>query len=162
MVALFVLFPASMLAKGDDSAKAPSPESNFYGQDYGSSNNAILQGASMGTIGPAGADVYATNGTIRPQGDNTVIQGIMTAGTVRVNNLANLEAALNIAANAMEIIWILLATYHLFKTIKIKKPTTSKVMHGLATAASFLVIGLATPGVINYAVAESRDAALFN
>src|SRR5262245_41679158 len=35
----------------------------------------------------------ATNGTIGPQGqDATVISGVNTAGTVRVNNLANLEA----------------------------------------------------------------------
>ena len=49
----------------------------------------------------------ATNGTIAPQGaDATVIQGVNTAGTVRVNNLANLEALLNIIANGMEILGI--------------------------------------------------------
>src|SRR5262249_18507948 len=49
----------------------------------------------------------ATNGTIGPQqGDATVVQGVNTAGTVRVNNLANLEALLNIIANGMEILGI--------------------------------------------------------
>ena len=44
----------------------------------------------------------ATNGTIAPQGqDATVIQGVNTAGTVRVNNLANLEALLNIIATRL-------------------------------------------------------------
>src|SRR5690349_17492358 len=38
-----------------------------------------LQGATHGTIGPQGADA-------------TYITGVNTAGTVRVNNLANLEA----------------------------------------------------------------------
>jgi hypothetical protein len=43
----------------------------------------------------------ATNGTIGPQGtDATVINGISTAGTVRVNNLANLESTLNVVAYA--------------------------------------------------------------
>ncbi|MDR3613015.1 MAG: hypothetical protein P4L53_05565, partial [Candidatus Obscuribacterales bacterium] len=41
----------------------------------------------------------ATNGTVGPQGqDATYITGVNTAGTVRVNNLANLEALLNIIA----------------------------------------------------------------
>ncbi|HEY9785493.1 MAG TPA: hypothetical protein V6D17_08845, partial [Candidatus Obscuribacterales bacterium] len=49
----------------------------------------------------------ATNGTIGPQGaDATFITGVNTAGTVRVNNLANLEALLNIIANGMEILGI--------------------------------------------------------
>lgn len=43
----------------------------------------------------------ATNGTIGPQGmDATVISGVNTAGTIRVNNLANMEAALCVVANA--------------------------------------------------------------
>ncbi|MBI1269964.1 hypothetical protein GC174_05985, partial [bacterium] len=49
----------------------------------------------------------ATNGTVGPQGDDaTAIMGVNTAGTVRVNNLANLEALLNIIANGMEILGI--------------------------------------------------------
>lgn len=49
----------------------------------------------------------ATNGTVGPQGaDATVIMGVNTAGTIRVNNLANLEALLNIIANGMEILGI--------------------------------------------------------
>ncbi len=49
----------------------------------------------------------AANGTIAPQGaDATYITGVNTAGTVRVNNLANLEALLNILANGMEILGI--------------------------------------------------------
>jgi hypothetical protein len=50
----------------------------------------------------------ATNGTISLLKvlEATVVQGVNTAGTVRVNNLANLEALLNIIANGMEILGI--------------------------------------------------------
>src|ERR1700679_2909615 len=60
---------------------------------------------TQGTSATAPALQGATNGTIAPQGaDATVIQGVNTAGTVRVNNLANLEALLNIIAHRMEIL----------------------------------------------------------
>ncbi|MBX9687924.1 MAG: hypothetical protein K2X27_14555, partial [Candidatus Obscuribacterales bacterium] len=62
-------------------------------QQGGSAAAPMLQGATNGTIGPQGSDA-------------TVIQGVNTAGTVRVNNLANLEALLNIIANGMEILGI--------------------------------------------------------
>src|SRR6202011_3527853 len=55
-------------------------------------------------IAPAPQLQGATNGTIGPQGaDATYVTGLNTAGTVRVNNLANLEAMLNLLANGSEI-----------------------------------------------------------
>ncbi len=49
----------------------------------------------------------ATNGTISPQcAEATVVQGVSSRGTVRVNNLANLEALLNIIANGIEFLGI--------------------------------------------------------
>lgn len=53
-----------------------------------------LQGATMGTIGPQGLDA-------------TYVVGVNTAGMVRMNMLANLEALLNIVANGAEIITVL-------------------------------------------------------
>jgi len=108
-----------------------------------------LQGATMGTIGPQG-------------GDATVITGVMTAGTVRVNNLANLEAALNIAANGMTFLWIALGLYHLTKTIRRTNKTPDVVTLGLLNTVSFIAIGVLTPGAINWGIAAARDAALFN
>ncbi|MEZ4543846.1 MAG: hypothetical protein R3C24_08075 [Cyanobacteriota/Melainabacteria group bacterium] len=47
----------------------------------------------------------ATNGTVGPQGDDaTAIMGVNTTGTVRVSNLANLEALLSIIANGSQIL----------------------------------------------------------
>src|SRR5215213_3717282 len=75
-----------------DTGNQTNNTQNFTGaqtQQGGSTAAPQLQGATNGTIGPQG-------------GDATVIQGVNTAGTVRVNNLANLEALLNIIANGME------------------------------------------------------------
>ena len=62
-------------------------------QAHDGSNAPGLQGATNGTIGPQGADA-------------TIIDGVNTCGTVRVNNLANLEALLNFMANGTEIFCI--------------------------------------------------------
>jgi hypothetical protein len=62
----------------------------------GATNGTAVAGATGG-----GASMLqgATNGMIGPQGvDRTYIQGVNTAGTVRVNNLANLEAVCYILA----------------------------------------------------------------
>jgi len=107
-----------------------------------------LQGATMGTIGPQG-------------GDATIISGVMTAGTVRVSNLANLEAALNLAAYGMTFLWIALGLYHLMKTIRRTNKTPDVVTLGLINTCSFIAIGVLTPGAINWGIAAARDAALF-
>jgi Ca-activated chloride channel family protein len=56
----------------------------------------MLQGATNGTIGPQGGGaMYGAAGMTA--GDATTVVGVNTAGTVRVNNLANLEAAARLA-----------------------------------------------------------------
>ena len=105
----------------------------------------------------------ATNGTIGPQGgDATSIMGVNTAGTVRVNNLANLEALLNIIANGMEILGIawggptmIMGFMHMAAGTQ---PAMKKVLFGAAGVTG----GLATPGCINWLVASARDANLFS
>lgn len=108
-----------------------------------------LQGATHGTIGPQGADA-------------TYITGVNTAGTVRVNNLANLEALLNIIANGMEILGIawggptmILGFMHMAAG---SQDAMKKVLFGMGGVTG----GLATPGCINWLVASSRDANLFS
>lgn len=109
----------------------------------------MLQGATNGTIGPQGADA-------------TYITGVNTAGTVRVNNLANLEALLNIIANGMEILGIawggptmILGFMHMAAG---SQDAMKKVLFGMGGVTG----GLATPGCINWLVASSRDANLFS
>ena len=105
----------------------------------------------------------ATNGTIAPQGaDATVIQGVNTAGTVRVNNLANLEALLNIIANGMEILGIAWGGPTMIMGFMHMAAGSHDAMKKVLFGAAGVTGGLATPGCINWLVASARDAALFN
>ena len=90
----------------------------------------------------------------------TVIQGVHSAGTVRVNNLANLEAVLNIAANLAEIFLPGLGLYLIVKTFKHQPKPSGKVVAGLARGLALIAAGLMTPGIINWLIASSRDAPL--
>jgi len=113
------------------------------------SNSPMLQGATNGTIGPQ-------------QGDATVVQGVNTAGTVRVNNLANLEALLNIIANGMEILGIAWGGPTMIMGFMHMAAGTQDAMKKVLFGAAGVTGGLATPGVINWLVASARDANLFS
>ncbi len=103
-------------------------------------------------------------------GDATEIRGVNTAGTVRVNNLANLEALLNIVANLFEIIVAgaglaiiveaLLVRESVGNVFGLRIPFAPGVRTGMGIAAIFL--GLGVPGMINWFVASARDANLFS
>ena len=100
----------------------------------------------------------ATNGTVGPQGaDATYITGIDTAGTIRVNNLANIEALLNIVANLIEMAGISFGGFIIVDGCR-KGFNVNKLVYGIAA----ILLGLATPGVINWLVASARDANLYS
>ncbi|MBX9571516.1 MAG: hypothetical protein K2X77_21670 [Candidatus Obscuribacterales bacterium] len=125
---------------------------NFTGaqsQQGGYASAPMLQGATNGTIGPQG-------------GDATVIQGVNTAGTVRVNNLANLEALLNIIANGMEILGIAWGGPTMIMGFMHMAAGTQDAMKRVLWGAAGVTGGLATPGCINWLVASARDANLFS
>lgn len=88
--------------------------------------------------------------------DATVIQGVNTAGTVRVNMLANLEALLNIVLNCGELIQIAIGLFLLYKAgktfIATKQIAKSRILIGCALITS----GLMTPGSVNYFIASCR------
>src|ERR1700722_18413177 len=105
----------------------------------------------------------ATNGTIGPQGnDATFVTGVNTAGTVRVNNLANLEALLNIIANGMEILGIAWGGPTMIMGFMHMAAGTQDAMKRVLFGAAGVTGGLATPGAINWLVASARDANLFS
>ncbi len=157
---LFTLTSAPVFAQaqGDQMASSGS-EGQYSSQTQGNtgtqtmqtqeSNSPTLQGATNGTIGPQGSDA-------------TFITGVNTAGSVRVNNLANLEALLNIIANGMEILGIawggptmIMGFMHMAAG---SQDAMKKVLFGCAGVTG----GLATPGCINWLVASARDANLFS
>ena len=118
-------------------------------QQVQNGNSPILQGATNGTIAPQG-------------GEATVVQGVNTAGTVRVNNLANLEAFLNIIANGMEILGIAWGGPTMIMGFMSMAAGSHDAMKKVLFGAAGVTGGLATPGCINWLVASARDAALFN
>ncbi len=118
-------------------------------QQGGSAAAPMLQGATNGTIGPQG-------------GDATVIQGVNTSGTVRVNNLANLEALLNIIANGMEILGIAWGGPTMIMGFMHMAAGTQDAMKRVLWGGAGVTGGLATPGCINWLVASARDANLFS
>ncbi|MGE0266138.1 MAG: hypothetical protein AB7V06_25940 [Candidatus Obscuribacterales bacterium] len=110
----------------------------------------------------------ATNGTIGA--DGTVVMGVNTAGTVRVNNIANLEALLNIVANLAEIAGLfvgavlflhgLMVKESNFKILGVTVQLTPFTRAGIGVVIALLA--LSTPGLINWFVASARDANLFS
>src|SRR5262249_19890690 len=118
------------------------------------SESPALQGVANGTIGPQGA----------------VVMGVNTAGTVRVNNLANLEALLNIVANLLELA-AMLAGGALVLHGLISRGTVTQVLgrhvnltpaQRVAFGVGLVMFGLSAPGIINWFVASARDANLFS
>ncbi len=135
-----------------DTGNQTNNTGNFTGaqtQQGGSTSAPALQGATNGTIGPQGADA-------------TVIQGVNTAGTVRVNNLANLEALLNIIANGMEILGIAWGGPTMIWGFMNMAAGTQDALKRIIRGAAGVTGGLATPGCINWLVASCRDANLFS
>ncbi len=154
--AVFALSLPAFAQDAFDSSGAMGNQTNNSGQYTGSQT---MQGGS----GAAPQLQGATNGTIGPQGgDATVIQGVNTAGTVRVNNLANLEALLNIIANGMEILGIAWGGPTMIMGFMYMAAGTQNAMQKVLFGAAGVTGGLATPGCINWLVASCRDANLFN
>jgi len=149
--------PANAQAFGSDAlstAAQGNPQNNgpnTYTQttQLGNATAPALQGATYGTIGPQGADA-------------TYVTGLNTAGTVRVNNLANLEALLNIIANGMEILGIAWGGPTMIMGFMHMAAGTQDAMKRVLFGAAGVTGGLATPGCINWLVASARDANLFN
>jgi len=152
-----VAVPGAFAQDAFDSAGAGDDSNRSVGRNSGTQsittdNNMQapqLQGATNGTVGPQGADA-------------TVIAGVNTAGTVRVNNLANLEALLNIIANGMEILGIAWGGPTMIMGFMHMAAGTQDAMKRVLWGAAGVTGGLATPGCINWLVASARDANLFS
>ncbi|MFN8660012.1 MAG: hypothetical protein U0105_26990 [Candidatus Obscuribacterales bacterium] len=132
---------------GDHSSWNPTlTQTNFQG---GVQQAPTLNGATFGTIGPKDEDAV-------------VIMGVNTAGTVRVNNLANIEALLNIIANGMEILGIAWGGPTMILGFMHMAAGSQQAMKKVIWGCGGVTGGLAVPGCINWLVASSRDANLFS
>lgn len=88
------------------------------------------------------------------------------ASTVRVNNLANLEALLNIIANGIEILSLAIGVPALFAFpvgifLLFKKNMRVYGIICIVAPIVIIIVGLATPGIINWIVASMRDSGGF-
>lgn len=125
-------------------------------------SSAAILGQRLPDLNTAGLS-GASNGSMSAN-DAAVIVAINTAGTVRVNNLANLEAIVNILANCGEILGIGLGIFNVVFGA-LGKPSRllhlspmKRIIVGLCCA----LVGMAIPGSINWLVASARDANLFD
>lgn len=92
--------------------------------------------------------------------DPTLLQGVNTAGAVRVNMLANLESLLNICANGAQLTGIIWGAFLLWACVrKLRQPGFGRAF---AFAMLPIILGVCTPGSINWVVATARDAGLFS
>jgi hypothetical protein len=158
MITFFAAAPAQAQGWGDE-FDSGGTTGNF------SNDSALRTGSQTQQFSPGFAPALqgATNGTIAPQGsDATYVVGLNTAGTVRVNNLANLEALLNIMANGFEILGIAWGGPCMIMGFMYMAAGTSDATQRVLKGGAGIVGGLATPGVINWLVASARDANLFN
>ena len=131
-------------------------------QGYGTQSPNTLTQTNQGGVGSAPSLSGASLATIGPQGpDATYVTGLNTSGTVRVNNLANLEALLNIIANGMEILGIAWGGPTMIMGFMHMAAGTQDAMKRVLFGAAGVTGGLATPGCINWLVASARDANLF-
>lgn len=105
----------------------------------------LLQGATSGTIGPQPEDL----GTIMS----------CTAGTVRVNNLANLEAMLNIIVNFSMAAGYGAAVFFVWKGFSVKGRIDGRCMIKALGWASFAWF---MPHAIEWLISGARDVDLFS
>lgn len=132
-------------------------ENDYYGMNrdmyrIGEQQAPQLQGATNGTIGPVGSDA-------------TVISGVNTAGTVRVNYLANLESLLYPIVDLGKLLGLTLAA--VLCTIAIvgnglKLNLTLSKRNALVAAVILAVAATSLPFAFQYFVQTARDANLFS
>jgi hypothetical protein len=146
---------ANELGEAAEAVNSSQEASATAGDRAGTAAAPMTEGATNGTIGPVGADA-------------TVIQGVNTAGTVRVNNLANLEALLNIIANLGELGALLsglgLIVHGFMNKAVLRLGEDIELGAGgrIVLGIVLMTMGLSLPGVLNWFVASARDANLFS
>lgn len=144
--ALQVVAPqTSLLLLGAEQNYAESGEYNSQTNPI-SNEQPTLQGVTESRISPNMVQ-------------STVVQGVNSAGVVRVNNLAGVEAICNIVSNFGELFGIIAGAYRIIRTFF--KPGGMR-RRDLIVGSLWIAAGLSLPGTINWFIASARDAALFN
>ncbi|MBX9878499.1 MAG: hypothetical protein K2Y22_08570 [Candidatus Obscuribacterales bacterium] len=120
----------------------------------------LLAGLLLTLAIPALATNSAT--VIGPTDSATVVTGINTAGTVRVNSLGCLVSLVNIFVNGYEIVGLITAA-SIFTTVARIWVTNKQLSKGrLVTGALFAISALSSPSTVDYLLTAARDANLFS
>jgi len=83
---------------------------------------------------------------------------IVNPDMVEIDKTASLAPALNIAAYGMTLLWVSLGLYHLIKTIRRENKTPNIVALGLINSCSFIMLGVLTPGLMNWCLATAIES----
>ena len=94
--------------------------------------------------------------------DATLVTGVNTVGTVRVNCLAQLEALLNICANGAEILAILIGSFLLLKALTRTGDCSRKRASYAIAGVAIATLSFFVPYAMNWCVVAARDANLFS
>jgi len=155
----YSVVPATAKAGNNHASTAKSADAAFA-PDMQRSDKGIIDPHTMNWQSELPSLQGATNGTIGPQGaDATMVIGVNTSGTVRVNNLANLEALLTLIANAFQIGALICGAILLVNGL-FKAMPYYRAANRLLVGSSLVIIGFLSPGVISYVIASIRDANL--
>ena len=123
------------------------------------STNSVAE-TNQAAKNPKAKLISTRDAAAQTQQDATVIQGVNTAGTVRVNNLAMLEALLNIGAGTTEIIGVAWGSVLLAMAfIKVPKEKRAQT---IIFALALISFGISTPGILNYLLSTARNANMFS
>jgi len=95
-----------------------------------------------------------------PTSDATVIQGVNTAGTVRVNNMANLEYWVGMTAEGIRVIFCVYGLWLMIKTLRDKSAIKGKKLFGLAKSVALLALGVLAPIMIDQMLFGARGCGL--
>ena len=116
-------------------------------------NAPILQGATNATIAPQG---------LEQAGGSIVVNGVNTAGTVRVSNSEKVESLANLIANFIEILGIGGGCCILISCLVRGKSALNGGKTILILAVVAIAIGVAAPMCLNWFLSELHHACMFD
>ncbi len=158
---------SDVLPKDVKAPKGTADGTSTLGQGTGAEAFAVFSGNSQTQTSQDGLFTApslsgATNGTIGPQGqDATYVTGVNTAGTVRVNNLENLEVCLNGLANLVGLLGAILGLSLIVSAMTSMEGPMARMRKNVLGCLCVL-LGAVTPALLNGLVTCARDMNLFS
>ncbi|MBX9568936.1 MAG: hypothetical protein K2X77_08575 [Candidatus Obscuribacterales bacterium] len=155
----------AMIAGSILTAVTEAANAQYFGDDSHETKvvqNSDLQTTNRDSASSTGESQLESRTPRGPISDSeiTVISGGENkTGTVRVNNLAMLEALMNICANGAELIGLIWGAGLLFACFR--KMHQPGIARSLAWALVPIILGLCTPPAINWALRAAQTADLF-